>query len=126
MSGINQNNVYKGDAVQRSRGILTITYPIERGTNIILVKILCVLCYPGMRILTYAGIAKDWDDVELLLHHMFITVLRKAPDKFPCFVVDSATAPQSYRERLFTCLFEVPLSLSLCVCVCVWLCVFVV
>eukprot|EP00928_Gymnodinium_smaydae_P001719 TRINITY_DN10616_c1_g2_i1.p1 TRINITY_DN10616_c1_g2~~TRINITY_DN10616_c1_g2_i1.p1 ORF type:complete len:516 (+),score=77.78 TRINITY_DN10616_c1_g2_i1:93-1550(+) len=71
-----------GDEAQRKRGILRMTFPIER------------------------GIVVKWDDMEKIWHHAFYNELRVAPEEHPVLITEAPLSPKVDREQVMKIMFE--------------------
>ena len=68
---------YVGDDAQRKRGVLSLSYPIER------------------------GIVTNWDDIEKIWYHALYTELRCVkPEEHPVFMTEAALNPRANREKM--------------------------
>ena len=68
---------YVGDDAQRKRGVLSLSYPMER------------------------GIVTNWDDIEKIWHHTLYTELRCVePEEHPVFMTEAALNPRANREKM--------------------------
>lgn len=52
------------------------------------------------------GIVQNWDDFEVLLHHIFYNVLYIAPEEHPVLLSESSENPQANRQKTAQLLFE--------------------
>lgn len=73
---------YIGDEAQQKRGILKISYPIER------------------------GIVKDWDHMEKIWNHTFYVELKVSPDEHPVLLTEGPCNPKVNREKMTQTMFE--------------------
>lgn len=73
---------WAGDDAVNVRGLLEITYPIER------------------------GIVKNWDDMALLWGHIFDQELRASPKEHPLFLSEPPMGHKSMREKMTEMMFE--------------------
>nr|QGN00869.1 ActL2 [Drosophila azteca] len=73
---------YVGDEAQKSRGVLALRYPIERG-NVV-----------------------DWSDMEKIWDYSFRNVLKVAPDDHPVLLAEPPLNPKANREKLTEIMFE--------------------
>jgi actin len=73
---------YVGDEAESKGGVLTLSYPIER------------------------GIVTNWDDMEMLWHHAFFNELRVAPEDRSVLLVEPLLNPKSNRERTARIMLE--------------------
>ena len=76
MLGFENKDLYIGDEAQQKRGILNISYPIER------------------------GIVKNWDDMEHLLNYTFYCELRSDPEKHPVLLTEAPLNPKENKEKM--------------------------
>ena len=76
-------NVYIGDEAIRHRGILSLTYPIERG------------------VIDCCG------DIELLWKHIFDNLLQVEPEEHSVLVTEPLFNPKANREQVAQLLFEI-------------------
>jgi actin beta/gamma 1 len=81
MVGMDQKDAYVGDEAQSKRGVLTLKYPIERGS------------------------ITNWNDMEKLLHHTFYNELRIAPEEHPVLLATGFHCKSSL-EKAMQILFE--------------------
>ena len=73
---------YVGDEAMAKRGILSLSYPIQR------------------------GIVTDWEDMERILHHTFYNELCVAPEEHPLLLTEPPLNPTANREMLMQIVFE--------------------
>nr|QGN00872.1 ActL2 [Drosophila affinis] len=73
---------YVGDEAQKSRGVLALKYPIERG-NVV-----------------------DWTDMERIWDYSFRNVLKVEPDEHPVLLAEAPLTQKDNRERLTQIMFE--------------------
>mmetsp|Transcript_31679 Transcript_31679/g.95188 ORF Transcript_31679/g.95188 Transcript_31679/m.95188 type:complete len:333 (-) Transcript_31679:110-1108(-) len=82
MVGMGQKECYVGAEAQSKRGVLTLKYPVERGT----------IC--------------NWDDWEKVVNHALYNELKIAPDETPIFVSYDMREHRGNCTKLFQILFE--------------------
>lgn len=78
----NKKNCYIGDEAQNYRGLLSLSYPIER------------------------GIVTNWDDMEKIWQHVFDTELRVDSEVHPVLTTEPPLNPKSNKEMMTQVLFE--------------------
>ena len=83
MVGLDQKEVYVGDAAQQKRGVLRIEQPIEH------------------------GIVTNWDDMEKVWHHTLYSELRVSPEEHPILMTEASLNPKNNREKMTQIMFEV-------------------
>nr|QGN00865.1 ActL2 [Drosophila tsukubaensis] len=76
------DDTYVGDEAQKSRGVLTLRYPIERG-NVV-----------------------DWDEMEKIWHYCFHSALKVAPDEHPVLLTEPPLNQKDNREKMTQIMFE--------------------
>nr|QGN00866.1 ActL2 [Drosophila obscura] len=76
------DDAYVGDEAQKSRGVLALRYPIER------------------------GIVVDWDEMEKIWHYTFHTALKVAPDEHPVLLTEPPLNQKASRETMTQIMFE--------------------
>jgi actin-related protein len=74
--GVEHKDVDIGDYAQQYRGILNVSYPIER------------------------GIVKNWDDLENILNHTFYLELRVSPEDHPVLLTEPPLNPKENKEKM--------------------------
>lgn len=72
-----------GDEAECKRGILNLSYPIER------------------------GIVNNWDDMEQTWSHTFYKELRVAPEEHPVLLTERSLNPKPNREKMVQIMFDV-------------------
>eukprot|EP00041_Stephanoeca_diplocostata_P022556 m.539834 g.539834 ORF g.539834 m.539834 type:complete len:1135 (-) comp22093_c0_seq3:103-3507(-) len=82
MVGMGQKDAYVGDEAQSKRGVLTVKYPIERGT------------------------ITNMDDFERILHHTLYNELRIAPEDSAVFLATAVGMRSAERQSIIQVLFE--------------------
>ena len=82
MVGMCGNYSYVGDDAMVKRGILSLSYPIQR------------------------GIVTDWEDMERILHHTFYNELCVGPEEHPLLLTEPPLNPTANREMLMQIVFE--------------------
>jgi len=117
MIGMGTKDSYVGDEALSKRGILTLKYPVERGsrhfqTTLTIWTPLCIFWLYSIGsgltkyILLRQGIVTNWDDVEKILHHTFYNELRVAPEEHPIYMIQPAHTPRAHMEKMTQILFE--------------------
>nr|QGN00867.1 ActL2 [Drosophila imaii] len=76
------DDTYVGDEAQKSRGVLTLRYPIQR------------------------GIVVDWDDMEKIWDYSFHNALKVAPDEHPVLLTETPLNQKVNREMMTQIMFE--------------------
>lgn len=79
-SGLESTKI--GNAAQKSRGILTLRYPVER------------------------GVVANWDDMEAVWRHAYEQELHSSPDGHPALVTEPPHNPTRNREKMAEVFFE--------------------
>eukprot|EP00029_Vermamoeba_vermiformis_P001379 TRINITY_DN11550_c0_g1_i1.p1 TRINITY_DN11550_c0_g1~~TRINITY_DN11550_c0_g1_i1.p1 ORF type:complete len:380 (-),score=62.30 TRINITY_DN11550_c0_g1_i1:25-1164(-) len=82
MVGLCDRSHFVGDEAVTKRGILNITFPIER------------------------GIVTNWTEMETLWHHTFWNELRTTPDNHPVLLTEPLLNPKPNREKMTQIMFE--------------------
>ena len=82
MAGMYGKLVYVGDEAMAKRGVLSLSYPMQR------------------------GIVTDWEDMERILHHTFYNELCVAPEEHPLLLTEPPLNPTANREILMQIVFE--------------------
>jgi actin-related protein len=77
-----QRDFYAGDEAYAKRGVLNLTYPIER------------------------GIVTNWDDMEKIWHHTFYNELNVKPEDHRVLLTEVPLNPKANRERMAKIMFE--------------------
>jgi len=80
--GLPLKATYAGDEANNKRGILHLTYPIER------------------------GIVTNWDDMEILWRYIFDYELRVLPEEHPMLLTEPPLNPKPNREKMTQIMFE--------------------
>ncbi|XP_069326393.1 uncharacterized protein [Eulemur rufifrons] len=80
--GMEEEDRFIGDEVQKKREKLNLQYPISRGT------------------------VTNWDDMEKIWHHSFYQVLHIAPEQHPVLVTDPPLNATANKEKVMQILFE--------------------
>ncbi|XP_033250015.1 actin, clone 302-like [Drosophila miranda] len=80
--GAGRVEAYVGDEAQKSRGVLALKYPIERGAVV------------------------DWDDMEKIWHYAFHNVLGVAPEEHPVLLTEPPLNAKGSREKVTQIMFE--------------------
>ena len=82
MLGLEREDAYIGDDAEYSRGVLLLSYPVQR------------------------GIVVDWDDMEKIWHHAFYNELFIDPQEHPILLTEAPLNPKANRERMAQIIFE--------------------
>ncbi|KAJ0030856.1 hypothetical protein Pint_13533 [Pistacia integerrima] len=82
MVGIGQKDMYLGDEAQARRGVLKLSYPINR------------------------GIVRDWEAMERLWEHTFDKELRVTIEEHPVLLTEPPLNPKINREKMVEIMFE--------------------
>ena len=82
MLGMAQKQAYVGDEATTKKGILIMSYPIERGH------------------------ITGWDDMEQIWHHIFYNELRVEPNAMSTLITESPLNPKENRQRITQIMFE--------------------
>ncbi|MCA9688822.1 MAG: hypothetical protein KC636_04385, partial [Myxococcales bacterium] len=82
MVGGATKDAYVGDEALAKRGILTLSYALER------------------------GYVTSWDDMEKIWHHALSSELQVAPESRPVLLSDAPLTPKDDREKLTQIMFE--------------------
>ena len=80
--GIGTKDLYIGEEAQQKRGVLKITYPIER------------------------GIVKDWDQMQQIWYHTIYNELRVDPAEYGAILTEAPLNPKINREKMTQIFFE--------------------
>lgn len=79
---IDEEKIYIGDEAQQMRGVLTLSYPIQR------------------------GVVTNWEDMELLWQYTMDQLGVKDTTNHPVLLTEPPMNPKKNRENLVTTLFE--------------------
>ena len=82
MVGLGYKSTYIGDQAIKKRGVLSLSYPTQR------------------------GIVTNWEDMELILEHTFLTELKVAPEQHPLLLTEPPLNPKANKEKMMQILFE--------------------
>nr|XP_055150461.1 actin isoform X6 [Symphalangus syndactylus] len=80
--GMEEEDWFIGEEVQKKRGKLNVQYPISRATT------------------------TNWDNMEKIWHHSFYQVLHVAPEQHPMLVTEPPLNPTPSKEKVTQVLFE--------------------
>lgn len=76
------DNAYIGDIVQKHRGILKLSYPLEH------------------------GVVTNWDDMERVWAHLYRQELQTRAEEHPLLITEAPLNPRTNREKMCQVLFE--------------------
>ncbi|KAK7479204.1 hypothetical protein BaRGS_00029548 [Batillaria attramentaria] len=82
MSGVDTKDHYIGDEAESKRSLLSLHHPMQR------------------------GVVTDWDEMELVWHHLYDNELRVPPEQHPVVVTEATQTPKSNREKMTEVFFE--------------------
>eukprot|EP01064_Diplonema_japonicum_P020596 TRINITY_DN30201_c0_g1_i1.p1 TRINITY_DN30201_c0_g1~~TRINITY_DN30201_c0_g1_i1.p1 ORF type:complete len:379 (+),score=63.51 TRINITY_DN30201_c0_g1_i1:33-1169(+) len=77
-----KKDVFVGDDVRESEGLLRTVHPVER------------------------GVIKDWSDMDKVMHHLFYSELVVAPDEHPLLLSTAPDTSKADKEKFSELLFE--------------------
>ncbi|KAJ5240466.1 actin-1 [Penicillium citrinum] len=77
-----ENNAYVGDSALANREVLSLTNPVEH------------------------GLITNWDDVEEIWNHAFVTGLQVAPEEYPVLLTEVPLNPKANREKTMQIMLE--------------------
>jgi actin len=80
--GIEPKDSYVGDEAQLTRSMYVSRCPIEH------------------------GIVTNWEDMEILWHHIFYNELRVPPEEHPVLLTEISLNPKTHREKMTQIMFE--------------------